>query len=233
VAQRARAEEQSLLVAFLAFSRVKRRNVSIIYIFSSAHAKKLSIFRGNICMTNEQETQTQQQKAAHARAEQLERALEEQKKLADEYLTRWKYTQADLENLRKRADREVEEARKYSNERIVLPLLDVLDELEMAVVSGRSCEPADVLVQGVQMTLRKLTKVLEAEGVFHIECVGKPFDPLKHHVIAKVEREDVPDCTVIEEIRKGYSMREKVIRPSIVKVSVKPESLTKKGNDLV
>lgn len=184
-------------------------------------------------MSNDQKAQAQQQEPEQKPTfEQLQQALEEQKKTANEYLTRLKYAQADLENLRKRADREIEDARKYSNERITIALLDVLDELELAVASGRGCESADALVQGVQMTLKKLAKVLEMEGVFPIECVGKPFDPSKHHAVSKVEKEDVPDCTVIEEIRKGYTMREKVIRPSIVKISVKPQSQSKPENDL-
>jgi molecular chaperone GrpE len=72
------------------------------------------------------------------------------------------------------------------------------------------------------MTLKKLRKVLEQEGVTPIENPeGKVFDPSRHNAIAAVERDDVADSTVIEEIRKGYMMRDKVIRPSIVKVAVK------------
>jgi molecular chaperone GrpE len=73
------------------------------------------------------------------------------------------------------------------------------------------------------MTLKKLRKVLEQEGVTPIESPeGKVFDPTRHNAIAAVEQDDVEDGTVIEEIRKGYMMKGKVIRPTIVKVAVKP-----------
>jgi molecular chaperone GrpE len=102
--------------------------------------------------------------------------------------------------------------------------LDVVDELEMALDCARSSGSSEALIQGVEMTLKKLRNVLKNEGVSPIECLGKPFDPSKHNAVARVEKDDVEDCTIIEELRKGYVMREKVIRPSIVKVAVKPSS---------
>ena len=154
--------------------------------------------------------------------ETLEQVLEEEKKRSEQYLNRLKYAQADIENLKKRYDRQIEEVKKYCNERLVLELLDVVDELEMAVESGRSSNSSEALLQGVEMTLKKLKKVLENEGVSPIECLGRPFDPSKHSAVAKTEKEDAKECTIEEEVRKGYTMREKVIRPSIVKVVVKP-----------
>ena len=155
-------------------------------------------------------------------AETLEHALEEERKRSEEYLARLKYAQADIENLKKRYDRQIEEVQKYGNERLIIELLDVVDELELAVKSGRSANSAEALMQGVEMTLKKLKKVLENEGVSPIDCVGKPFDPSKHHAVAKTEKEGVKECTIVDEIRKGYTLREKVIRPSIVKVVIKP-----------
>jgi molecular chaperone GrpE len=155
-------------------------------------------------------------------AETLEHALEEERKRSEEYLARLKYAQADIENLKKRYDRQIEETQKYGNERLVIELLDVVDELELAVKSGRSANSAEVVIQGVEMTLKKLKKLLETEEVSPIDCVGKPFDPSKHHAVAKTEKEGVKECTIVDEIRKGYTLREKVIRPSIVKVVIKP-----------
>jgi len=100
--------------------------------------------------------------------------------------------------------------------------LDVVDELEMAVKSGHSSNSAEALTQGVEMTLAKLKKVLEQEGVSPIECVGKIFDPSMHNAVATIEKEDVEGCVIFEEVRKGYIMKGKLIRPSIVKVAVKP-----------
>lgn len=163
-----------------------------------------------------------EQQTENVQVETLEHALEEEKKRSEEYLTRLKYAQADIENLKKRFGREIEEVKKYCSEPLIIELLDIVDELEMAVKSGSASNASDILVQGVQMTLKKLNKVLEGEGVRPIECLGQPFDPSKHNAIAKTEKEGVDGCTVTEEVRKGYTMREKVIRPSIVKVVVKP-----------
>lgn len=153
----------------------------------------------------------------------LEQLLDCERKRSEDYLTRIKYLQADFENLKKRFDRETEQVKNYCNERLIIQLLDVVDELEMAVRIGKSNENSQKnLLEGVEMTLKKLRKVLEQEGVSPIECSeGKVFDSSRHNAIAAVERDDVKACTVIEEIRKGYMMKDKLIRPSIVKVAVK------------
>jgi molecular chaperone GrpE len=152
-----------------------------------------------------------------------EQQLETERKRAEDYLNRLKYLQADFENLKKRCDRELQEAKNYGTERLVLQLLDVVDELELAVKTGQTAEPeANALLAGVQMTLKKLRKVLEQEGVSPIECEGRTFDPAKHSAVVTIEREGVEGCIVGEEIRKGYTMKDKVIRPSIVKVEIPP-----------
>ena len=154
--------------------------------------------------------------------EQAQKALEAERQRAEDCLNQLKYAKADLENLKKRYDRQLEDTRKYANERIILQLLDVVDELELAVVSAQSSASSEALVQGVEMTLKKLRRILENEGVYPIQCVGETFDPSKHNAIAKTEKEGVDGCKIVEEVRKGYTMREKVIRPSIVKVVVQP-----------
>jgi molecular chaperone GrpE len=86
------------------------------------------------------------------------------------------------------------------------------------------------VISGVEMTLKKLGKILKKEEVSPIECIGKSFDPSKHNAAAKIERNDVEDCTVIEEVRKGYVMKGKVVRPSTVKISVKTSSDSQEEN---
>ena len=152
----------------------------------------------------------------------LEQQLEAEKKRSEDYLTRLRYLQADLENLKKRFDRQIEETKNYCTERLTLELLNVADELELAVKTGESSSSAQPLIEGVQMTLKKLRKVLERECVSPIECEGETFDPLKHNAIVSTEREGIKGCIVCEEVRKGYIMKNKVIRPSIVKVEVPP-----------
>jgi molecular chaperone GrpE len=157
-----------------------------------------------------------------SRLEKLTRELEEEKRRSDEYLTRLKYMQADFENYRKRVDRQIEDIKRYSNERLVSDLLETVDELEMAIKAARTSNSIEVLIQGVEMSLRKIQKILANEGVTPIETIGKPFDPTRHSSAATIEKEGVEEGTIVEEIRKGYIMKDKVIRPSIVKVAVKP-----------
>ena len=147
------------------------------------------------------------------------------KKRSEDYLTRLKYMQADLENFKKRSERETQQIKDYCTEHLVIGLLDVVDELELAVKNGEISTSPEPLLEGVEMTLKKFRRVLEQEGVLAIENPeGKPFDPSKHNAVAVVENSDVEDDTVLEEIRKGYMMKGKVIRPTIVKVAVKPKS---------
>jgi molecular chaperone GrpE len=160
----------------------------------------------------------------------LEERLDFEKKRSEDYMSKLMYLQADFENFKKRYEREAEQIKNSCNERLVIQLLDVVDELELAVKNGEISTSTDALLEGVEMTLKKLRKVLEQEGVTPIDNPeGKIFDPLRQHAVAAVERDDVEDSTVLEEIRKGYLMKGKVIRPSIVKVAVKPKN---QGNSM-
>jgi molecular chaperone GrpE len=153
----------------------------------------------------------------------MENILECEKRRSEDYLNRLKYLQADFENLKKRFEKENEQIKNYCTERLVTQLLDVTDELELAIKTAKitSNTPQNLLA-GIEMTLKKLKKVLEHEGVFQIESTeGKPFDPSRHDAIAAEERDDIKCPTVIEEIRKGYMYKEKVLRPSTVKVAIK------------
>jgi len=162
-----------------------------------------------------------------AQSHNLEEQLAAEKKRSEEYLTRLKYLQADFENLKKRSDRQIAEVKNYCTERLVIELLEVVDELELAVKTAQSADSAHALIEGVQMTLKKFRKVLEQESVFPIDCEGKTFDPSQHNAVATIERDDVDGCVVAEEVRKGYIMKDKVIRPSIVKVAVNPSKSQK------
>lgn len=171
-----------------------------------------------------------EQQETNEQIEKLVHDLENEKKRSEEYLTRLKYAQADIENLKKRYERQLEEAKKYGNENLIVELLEIIDELEMAIKSGCSSDSAEAVINGVEMTLKKLEKILKKEEVSPIECIDKPFDPSKHNAVEKIEKKDVGDCTVVEEIRKGYILKGKVIRPSIVKISVKTSSDSQEEN---
>lgn len=180
-------------------------------------------------MADEKEAKPQTQQESESKLDhtalEIEKLLETEKKRSQEFLTRLQYLQADYDNQRKRFDRETDQIRSYCSERIVTQLLDVVDELELAIKAGKGVDTSQkALLDGVEMTYRKLRKVLEQEGVTPIECIGgKIFDPRCHDAIAAEECDDIKECTVLEEIRKGYFLRDKVLRPAIVRVA-KPKS---------
>ena len=159
---------------------------------------------------------------AKKKAVNYQKLLELEKNRSEDYLNRLKYLQADYENLKNRTDRQISEAKKYCTENLVKELLDVHNELELAIKNAKSSVSKEAIVEGVQMTLKKLEKILEQEGVSLIECKkGKIFDPKFHHAVSATERDDIEECLIVEELRKGYTLNKKVIRPSIVKVAIK------------
>jgi len=131
---------------------------------------------------------------------------------------------AEFENYKKKVQKDKEEFIKYSNETMAYELLPVIDNLEMALKhagEGYSDEASSALAQGVQNTLRELYRTLEKFGVSAIEALNQPFDPSYHHAMSQIPRSDVENNTVVEEFRKGYTYKEKVLRPSLVAVSKK------------
>jgi molecular chaperone GrpE len=192
-----------------------------IYVTVLVRLYKLAL-RAGMCKLAEkpEEPKEQKEQRKSGQCEMLENALETERKRSEECLTQLRYARADIENLEKRFDRQLEDAKKHANECLMIELLGIVDELELAVKSASSCDSVEILAQGVEMTLKKFTKILENEGVIPIKSVGEPFDPEKHNAIARTEEEGVEGMTIREEIRKGYTMRGKVIRPSIVKVVV-------------
>jgi len=149
----------------------------------------------------------------------LKAALSEERDRAEDYLNKLRYLQADFENYRKRAQREMGEVAMIGQERLILGLLGIVDELELAVRAGDSTENKQALMEGVKVTLRKLFELLQSEGVVTIEATGKPFDPELHEVVSTIPRKDCQKPLVLEEIRKGFIMKGKVIRPSVVTVA--------------
>lgn len=129
---------------------------------------------------------------------------------------------AEFDNYRKRVNKDREELIKYANEGIIYQLLPVIDNLEMALKHSNDSTSSGI-VQGVENTLREFLRTLEKFGLTPIEAVNKPFDPLLHEAMCVIERKDIEENLVVEEFRKGYIFKEKVIRPSLVSVSKRPK----------
>jgi len=130
--------------------------------------------------------------------------------------------QADLENIRKRLERDKQEFVKFANEGLILDLLNVLDDLGRSVdlaESGKEDLPA--FIKGVEMILAHLYEMLKNHGVKPIEAEGKMFDPNFHEALMQVEDKKLPEHTIIEVLQKGYLMHGRVLRTAKVKVSKK------------
>jgi len=149
--------------------------------------------------------------------EKIEKELSE---LKNKYLRLY----ADFENYKRLAAKEKEELIKYSNEELIRELLSVIDHLELALQhsSNNADYSASTLAEGVQMILKELKTILEKFGIVSIDALGKPFDPFVHHAMSQIETEESDENMVVEEFRKGYMLKDRVLRASLVGVSKKP-----------
>ena len=141
---------------------------------------------------------------------------------ADELSSKYLRLYADFENYRKRVNKDKEDLVRYSNESLLYELLPAIDNLELALKHATG-EVNSGLVQGVEVTLKELQRTLEKFGLSRIEAAGKPFDPTVHHAMSQVERDDMDEKLIAEEFRAGYRYRDKVLRPSLVAVSIKSQ----------
>ena len=137
--------------------------------------------------------------------------------------------QAEMQNLRRRSEQDIEKAHKYSQEKFSTELLSVMDNLERALAAAANHEDDTVkaIYEGVDLTLKSFTDCFNR---FHIEAVdpmGEPFDPQLHQAMTIIENAEVEPNTVIEVMQKGYTLHGRVIRPAMVVVSKEPEHETK------
>ena len=147
--------------------------------------------------------------------EELEKSLQEAN---DKYVRLY----ADFENYKKIAARNKEELLKYANDDLMTDVLTVIDHLELALQHTAENEGPNPLVEGVELTLKELRNILEKHGLVAIETLGKPFDPVVHHAMSQVETEEAEVNTVVTEFRKGYMLKERVLRAAMVGVAKKP-----------
>ena len=126
---------------------------------------------------------------------------------------------ADFDNYRRRVRLDMEAAEKYRAQSLVSDLLPILDNFERALQVQVEDEKAKSLLQGMEMVYRSLIEALKKEGVEAIESVGKPFDPHVHQAVMQVDDQNYEPNTVVEEFQKGYKLKDRVIRPAMVKVN--------------
>ena len=144
--------------------------------------------------------------------EEYDRLRAEKDQLKDRLLR----LQAEFDNARKREAKERAESREYAVANTVEQFLPVLDNFQLALKSTGSAEQ---LRAGVELIVKQMEEALRGISVQPVEAVGAPFDPRVHEALEMVERSDVPDHQVIEEVRRGYRMRERLLRPALVRVA--------------
>lgn len=149
----------------------------------------------------------------------LEKDLASADKEAEEYLDYLKRLKAEFENYKKRSLKEREKMAKLAVEDLIKELLPVMDDLERALNSAKQSKDLSVLMEGVRMTLGQLKNVLKKQGLEEIKAEGEEFDPYIHEAVMQVELNKYPDNLVVEEMRKGYKLNDRILRPSMVKVN--------------
>uniref|UniRef100_E6QIP4 Heat shock protein (HSP-70 cofactor) n=1 Tax=mine drainage metagenome TaxID=410659 RepID=E6QIP4_9ZZZZ len=153
--------------------------------------------------------------AEQALVEQIARLETERDQLMD----RLARLQAEFDNARKRQEREKTEFRDYATGMVVEQFLPVLDNFTLALGSNASAEQ---LRSGVELIVKQMDEVLRGLNVQAVATVGEMFDPRVHEALGSVERDDLPDQSVAEEIRRGYRLRERLLRPALVRVASNP-----------
>lgn len=154
-----------------------------------------------------------------------EKAVAEKRDLQERLLRK----QAELENLRKRLQREKEEFLQHATGELIRALLPTLDGFERAL-QHRDPSVPDTYVQGIELIYRQLFDVLARAGLEPVETVGKLFDPHVHQAVETVESPGRRDHEVVEELQRGYKLKHRLLRPAVVKVAVQPKHKKEGGS---
>src|SRR5262245_7760757 len=158
-------------------------------------------------------------------AQQIEE-LQQKAAKADEHWDRLLRTTADLDNFKKRAARERQEAIKFANASLLEKLIPALDNFDMALAAANNAEghSMESLKTGIAMIYNQLKAALTESGLEEIDATNQPFDPNLHEAVSHQESAEVPEGQVLQQLRKGYKLRERLIRPASVVVARKPAS---------
>jgi molecular chaperone GrpE len=156
--------------------------------------------------------------------EDSDNALAAAKSEAEKYRDMALRAEAEMQNLRRRSERDVQNAHKFGAERLIQNLLPVVDSLEKAVEASQQAETAedDPQLEGLKLCLKLFTDVLTKEGIEVVDPLGQPFDPNVHEALSMIENPDMEPNSVMAVIQKGYRLHERLVRPAMVMVSKAP-----------
>lgn len=160
----------------------------------------------------------------------LEQEIERLKAESQHHLDQWRRTAANLENYRRRVEKERGEILKAGLATLIAQLLPVLDDLQRAFQTLPSTLRGLTWIDGVALIERKVDVVLEQHGLKEIEALGQPFDPALHQSILQEETSDYPDGQVMAVLQRGYMLHDKVLRPAMVKIAVNERDSTPASN---
>ena len=155
--------------------------------------------------------------------EKIKELKEESKKNFDLYLR----SQADIENIKKRNKKDKEDWIRYSNETLIKEMLPVIDNLEKAISHSQNENSFDALKEGVKLTLKGFIDTLVKSGLEEVKAQGEPFDPSYHQAVSQQEDNNVEVGVILEELQRGYTLNERLIRPAMVVISKgKPDDVS-------
>jgi molecular chaperone GrpE len=166
------------------------------------------------------QTESDGDMVSRAELEKLKADYELLKTERDQLVDRLARMQAEFENARKRTERERQEFRDFALGNVVEQFLPVVDNFELALKATGSAEK---LRSGVELIVKQMEEILKQLQVQPIATVGEEFDPRHHEALGTVERDDIPDQHVAEEVRRGYKLRERLLRPALVRVASNPK----------
>lgn len=164
--------------------------------------------------TNDQQETTVNQQLAKA-AEKIDNLTAKVEEMDNRYLR----LQADFDNSKRRSKLDFEAAQKYRAQSLASDLIEALDNFERALAVNSDNEETKSMRQGLEMVYKSIIEALKKEGVEVIEAVGKEFDPNFHQAVMQVSDENLEANIVVEELQKGYLLKDRVLRPSMVKVN--------------
>lgn len=146
-------------------------------------------------------------------------ALEKKAAERDEMEAKWLKVHAEYENTRKRLEKEKYDYMRFANENIIFELFPIVDNFDMALIAMDKAEDKDAVMNGIKLVQKQFHKILEDNGVKKIETEGKQFDPNIHEAVCAESTRDCEDDMILEEVRSGYMLNDRLLRPAQVKVA--------------
>ncbi len=149
----------------------------------------------------------------------------------DEYYNKWLKVHAEYDNTRKRMEKEKIDHLKFANEGLVSRLFPIVDNFDMALAAMEKAKDKAAVMDGIKLVQKEFHRILDENGVEKIKTVGKTFDPNVHEAVSVVETDEHPDGVIVEEIRSGYLLNGRLLRPAQVRVAKPKEEKEEEVNN--